>query len=195
MRIDPINCISKNMKIAILGAESTGKTQLAQALVAHAQGLGLGAQGIPEVLREWCDARGRTPQPQEQLSIAQTQAQRALDAVATDWLVADTTPLMTAIYSDLLFSDRSLYEMALAHQRWYDLTLVLGLDLPWVADGLQRDGPQVRAPVDDLLRAALQRGQLPYVCIYGTGAERLATALRAIAAQQRQDNNTGTVAP
>ena len=112
------------MKIAILGAESTGKTQLAQTLVAHAQGRGLSALWVPEVLREWCDTRGKTPQPHEQLSIAQAQAQRALDAKATDWLVADTTPLMTAIYSDMLFADRSIYDMALAHQAGVPVTIV-----------------------------------------------------------------------
>jgi hypothetical protein len=31
--------------------------------------------------------------------------------------VADTTPLMTAIYSDMLFDDTSLYPFALEHQR------------------------------------------------------------------------------
>jgi hypothetical protein len=31
--------------------------------------------------------------------------------------VADTTPLMIAIYSDMLFDDKSLYDFALQHQR------------------------------------------------------------------------------
>lgn len=177
------------MKIAILGAESTGKTQLAQALAAHAQTTGLRVQAVPEVLRQWCTQHGRTPQAHEQWAIAQAQTQQVLDADPADWLVADTTALMTAIYSDLLFQDTSLYPLALAHQCHYDLVLLMGLDLPWVADGWQRDGPQVRVPVDQRLRAALQRCQMPYACIYGLGTERLAAALRAIAASARA---TGT---
>jgi nicotinamide riboside kinase len=170
------------MKIAILGAESTGKTQLAQSLAAHWTKLGHSALWVPEVLREWCEREGRTPAPHEQLAICQEQAQRVLQAPAADWLLADTTPMMTAIYSDMLFADASLYDFALAHQRHYDLTLVMALDLPWVADGLQRDGPHVREPVDRLLRAALQRGALPYTVIGGHGEQRTLAALDAIKA-------------
>lgn len=38
-----------------------------------------------------------------------------------------------------------------------DVTLLTATDLPWQADGAQPDGPHVRAPVDALVRAALQR--------------------------------------
>ncbi len=168
------------MKIAILGAESTGKTQLAQTLATHWKAQGHSALWVPEVLREWCEREGRTPAPHEQWSICQEQAQRVLQAPVTDWLVADTTPMMTAIYSDMLFDDASLYDFASAHQRHYDLTLVMALDLPWVADGLQRDGPHVREPVDRLLRAALARGALPYTVIKGRGEQRTLAALAAI---------------
>ena len=167
------------MKISILGPESTGKTQLAQSLNAHWNALGQSALWVPELLREWCDKEGRTPQPHEQRDICREQAARVLQAPAVDWLIADTTPLMTAIYSELLFADRTLYDFALEHQRHYDLTLVMELDLPWVADGLQRDGAHVREPVDRLLRAALEQGGVSYHVIRGRGQERLAAALRA----------------
>ena len=168
------------MKIALLGAESTGKTALAQALLAHGQLCQRQVLWVPEYLREWCDAAGRTPLAHEQALIAQTQAERALAAPTCDWLLVDTTPLMTAVYSDLLFADRSLYESALAHQTHYDLTLLMGLDLPWVADGLQRDGPQVRLPVDTRLRHALLGAGIRFSVIYGWGADRSQAALRAM---------------
>lgn len=168
------------MKIALLGAESTGKTALATALAGHWQQQGHTALVVGEFLREWCDLHGRTPRPDEQLAIAQAQAQRTLAAPPAAWLLADTTPLMVAVYSDLLFDDPSLYDMALEHQRHYDLTLLTGLDLPWVADGLQRDGPHVREPVDARVRAALARGGVAYKVVYGRGDERLANALFAI---------------
>ena len=78
------------MKIAILGAESTGKTQLAQALSAHWNALGQSALWVPEVLREWCDRESRTPHQHEQWDIVQEQATRVLQAPAVDWLIADT---------------------------------------------------------------------------------------------------------
>ena len=88
---------------------------------------------------------------------------------------------MVAIYSAMLFEDGTLYRFALAHQREYHVTLLTGLDLPWVADGLQRDGPHVREPVDALVREALARANVHFRTVYGRGDERLANALAAIA--------------
>lgn len=169
------------MKIAILGAESTGKTQLAQALVGALACQAGGAHWVPETLREWCDLAGRTPQVHEQAAIAATQIQRVNAAPKARFILADTTALMTAIYSDLLFDDSSLYADAFAHHCNYDLTLVMGLDLPWVADGIQRDGPQMRSRVDSQLRKVLQTAALNHVVIYGQGIARTNCALQAIA--------------
>jgi nicotinamide riboside kinase len=170
------------LKIALLGAESTGKTELTQRLAAHfaAAPNANRVHLVPEYLREWCNTQSRTPRPDEQVGIATEQARRVEASVPHDWLIADTTPLMIAIYSDMLFDDPSLYGMALAHQRRYDLTLVTGLDLPWVADGLQRDGPHVREPVDALIRAALARGNINYQVVYGAGDARFENALKCI---------------
>ena len=169
------------MKIALLGAESTGKTQLAGELAAYLRARGNSVTVVPEVLREWCEREGRTPRPEEQLAIAQEQ-ERLVDEAAdrAEIVIADTTALMVAIYSAMLFEDGTLYQFALDCQRSYDVTLLTGLDLPWVADGLQRDGAHVREPVDALVREALARASVPYRLVYGSGGERLANALAAM---------------
>ena len=166
-------------RIALLGAESTGKTQLSLALVHALRARGHEVHWVGEYLRTWCDAQGRTPLANEQAQIAQQQAEAVLQH-RSGIVITDTTPLMTAVYSHKLFQDESLYPMAIAHQQLYDMTLVTGLDLPWVADGLQRDGPQVREPVDALVRAALQRAGVGYKVVYGAGDERLNNALLAL---------------
>lgn len=167
-------------RIALLGAESTGKTHLAEALAERLRAQGQSAMVISEVLRAWCERQGRTPHAHEQAGIALEQARRVLAPMCVDVVIADTTPLMTAVYSHLLFGDESLYDFALHHQRVYDATLLTGLDLPWVADGLMRDGPQVREPVDALLRAALRGADLGWQVIYGQREVRIEKALNAI---------------
>lgn len=181
-------------RIALLGAESTGKSWLTQALAQVLQSRGKQATTVDEVLRHWCAREGRTPLPHEQMGIAQAQAQAVLQ-VTQGWVISDTTPLMTAVYSHMLFDDESLYPMALAHQSVYDTTLVTGLDLAWVADGLQRDGPHVRGPVDTLVRQALERAGIAYRVVYGQGPQRLNNALLALglpgeddAARQTREN-------
>ena len=167
------------LRIAIVGAESTGKSWLAQALAACLCQRGQQARAVPENLRAWCEREGRTPRRDEQAAIAHAQMQAVLDVQAAV-VIADTTPLMTAVYSDYLFDDDSLFDMALNHQRLYHHTLVTGLDLPWVADGLQRDGPHVRGPVDLRVRQALGRGGIAHAVVYGQGLQRLNNALLAL---------------
>lgn len=183
------------MKVAILGAECTGKTTLCAQLVATLALRGKSAHAVGEVLREWCEQHGRTPQAHEQTAIAQAQAQRELEAGACDVLLADTTPLMTAVYSDVLLWDPSLYPFALAHHARYDLTLVMGLDLPWVADGIQRDGALVQAQVDARLRAVLQDHGIRFSVVYGQNAQRGACALMAIDQARAQVEHSAPAAP
>jgi nicotinamide riboside kinase len=166
--------------IAVVGAESTGKTELARLLAERLTQRGIAATLVPEVLREWCEREGRTPRPDEQAAIADEQTRRIAEAARDGVVVADTTALMTAVYSDMLFDDRSLYAEALAAQAGYTITLLTALDLPWVADGMQRDGPHVREPVDALVRAALARAGIAYGVVHGRGPQRLASAWTAL---------------
>lgn len=167
--------------VALLGAESTGKTQLSTGLAAHLRGRGLRAVAVPEVLRAWCTREGRAPRPEEQFAIAQEQeAQVDAAAAAADYVIADTTALMVLVYSGMLFEDSELWRFALARQQRYDATLVTGLDLPWVPDGLQRDAAHAREPVDALVRSLLQRAGVGYQVVYGSGPSRLQGALLAL---------------
>jgi nicotinamide riboside kinase len=166
--------------VALLGAESTGKTTLAEALGAALRGRGEDVAVVGEYLREFCEAVGRTPRREEQRAIAAEQSRR-IDAAAAGAgvVVADTSALMIAVYSDIVFGDTSLYEEAEAAHRRCDLTLLAALDLPWLPDEL-RDGPHVRVPVDERVVASLQRAHVGFTRIGGIGTARLENALRAI---------------
>lgn len=170
--------------ISILGAESTGKSTLALALC---EALNAGSPSRPrcahvdEALRNFCLRNGRTPTRDEQTEIAAEQSRRiATAAQCHEVVIADTSALMTAVYSEYVFGDTSLYEAALATQAGYTLTLLTALDLPWQPDGLQRDGAHVRQPVDTLIRRALQHAGLGWSVVAGQGAARLANATSAV---------------
>ncbi|MDH0866822.1 ATP-binding protein [Mitsuaria sp. GD03876] len=169
------------LHIALVGAESTGKSQLAIALHEHLRSqTRLRCALVGEFLREWCDREGRTPRPDEQRAIAEEQWRRAeIAALDHDLVLHDTTPLMTAVYSEQLFDDTSLHPFALQVQARMDATLLMALDLPWVADGL-RDGPHAQQPTDRLLRRALRDAGLGYSLVTGAGPERLQQALNAL---------------
>src|SRR5437764_12014919 len=101
-------------RIALLGAESTGKSRLAREIADHLRERGLRTAAVPEVLREWCVREGRAPRPEEQLAIAQEQ-ERRVDVAARDHdlVVSDTTALMAAIYAGMLLPEGELLRLAL----------------------------------------------------------------------------------
>ena len=181
------------LRIAIVGAESTGKTALAQALTDRIAALsGLRCTWVGEHLRAWCDTHGRTPRLDEQPAIA-AQQQALIDAAAQahEVVVCDTTPLMTAVYSDWLFNDQRLHADAVAWQRQCQITLLTALDIDWQPDGLQRDGPQVRVPVDTRVRSLLIQHGLPWALVAGQGDARLESAIDAVAPLLRQRQGPG----
>ena len=169
--------------ICIIGAECTGKTTLAAALATH-----YASPWVPEYLRTFCDQHQRTPTPAEQHHILATQLQfedAALNRAqeqGQDFVFCDTAPLLTAVYSQFVFGDLELYELARsAHQR-YALTLLMEPDIPWVADGLQRDSPQVQPTIHQLLVQELRRSGAPTASIRGAGEAREMLARQAVEA-------------
>ena len=166
--------------VCIAGAECTGKTTLARSLALHFSGV-----WVPEYLREFCAARQRPPRSDEQLQILQAQHEREEAALAQarheacPLVFCDTPALLIAIYSVHYFADPTLLEPAHALHTRYALTLLLAPDLPWVADGVQRDGAGMQAAVHALLHSELDRSY-PVVCIAGRGLARLQATIDAV---------------
>ena len=182
------------LRVALVGAECTGKTQLAEQLAPRlARDTGLRVAWVPEHLRQWCDRVGRTPLAHEQASILRAQHERIEAAAAThDIVVCDTTALMTAVYSRFIFGDRTLEQRATALQQRMAMTLLMAIDLPWVADGHQRDGAHVREPVDEMLRELLIGHRLPWAVVSGQGPARLDSAVDALAPLLRPRSEAGS---
>lgn len=182
------------LRIAILGAEATGKSTLAAALAAHYHTL-----WVPEYLREFVETTQRPPVAAEQLLIATTQlqheaesAKRVLDNAvqgmeqgmvqASSLLFCDTTPLMTAIYSEHYFveADSALARLAAAHD--YAATIVTAPSMPWVADGMQRDSDAVRQKVHQTLLHKLQQAGIQYQLVDGSLQQRVLQSVEYLGA-------------
>jgi nicotinamide riboside kinase len=132
---------------------------------------------VPEYLREFVDTHQRVPYEDDQPGIARTQRARE-DAMAASmgarrYLFCDTTPLMTAVYSRIYWGrvPPELLEMEAAHD--YAVTLVAGLDLPWVPDGLMRESEEVRQRVHECLLAVLRERGIPFTLLEGDLPQRM----------------------
>jgi len=166
-------------RIAILGAESSGKSTLCEALARRH-----GTVWVPEYLREFVDTMGRVPFEEDQFGIARTQRARedAAALQARDYLFCDTTPLMTALYSRVYWGrvDAQLTELARSHD--YALTLVTATDTPWTPDGLQRESEEVRDLVHRMVLAELRERGIPFLLVEGDLPQRLRQVENALAA-------------
>lgn len=173
----------KPFRVAVVGGECTGKTSLCQAL-----GLQLPAPWVPEYLREFVDRVARAPQAHEQVEILEAQIERERNAVAVArrgrlrWVVTDSAPIVTALYSEIYFGDRSLYPVAERHHAGYAFTLLTDVDLAWEPDGLQRDSPAMRAQAHERIRGWLAASGAPFMLVSGDEPARLAAALQALRA-------------
>ena len=165
-------------RIAILGAESSGKSTLAAALAEHYHTL-----WVPEYLREFVDVHGRVPREEDQYGIALTQMQREDAAAmrAARFLFCDTTPLMTALYSKVYWGrvDAQLAQLDSVHD--YALTLVTAPDGPWVPDGLQRESEAVRQSVHALVLANLRARGIAHTVVAGDPDQRMARVVQLLA--------------
>jgi NadR type nicotinamide-nucleotide adenylyltransferase len=157
-------------RIAVLGAESSGKSTLCGALARRYDTL-----WVPEYLREFVDTHARVPFEADQVGIALTQRARedAAALQANEFLFCDTTPLMTALYSRVYWGrvDTQLERLASRHD--YALTLVTAPDTPWVADGLMRESEEVRQRVFAMLVGELDARGIRFVLVEGDLPHRL----------------------
>jgi len=170
----PVGCV-----IALLGAEGTGKTQLANALTARLVQRGIAAELVPDVSSEWRTRLARDPDAIERAEMAAEQTLRIASAAKRGVVVADTTALIAAVEGEVRSGETSLslYDLALAAHRGYAITLLMALDLPQAAGQASSERAQ---EADALVRAALTRAGSPYAVIHGRGPERLASAWNAI---------------
>ncbi len=167
--------------ISIVGGECTGKSTLAAAL-----GVRLPGVVVPEFLREWVDRQGRVPGPDEQAAgmaghrEAEVHAARQAGRVGMNWVVSDSGPLMTAIYSIQYYDDDSLLAPAL---EWTARSAVVAWcqhDFPWQPDP-QRDGSQARLTSQQILTSIFaDHPELPALAVRGPLADRVETVLREV---------------
>lgn len=164
-------------RIVLTGAESTGKSTLAKALVAH-----YAAPCSGEFVRQYVDELQRELTVDDLGPIARGQfgLEDQAASEATDIVFHDTNILSSIIYAKHYF-DVSLDSADDAFaKRDYTLYLLCMPDIPWVADEGQRESPEARDALQAIFKAKLEELNLPYVEIGGTAEERITKVIKAI---------------
>jgi HTH-type transcriptional regulator, transcriptional repressor of NAD biosynthesis genes len=163
-------------RVAILGAESTGKTTLARALADHFQTL-----WVPEYAREYLSASAQPCTRDDMLRIAHGHAalEDRLARQANRLLFSDTDLLTTQIWHEHYFGDSPSDLRRLASERRADLYLLCSPDMSWIADGL-RDSPNHRQWFHERFQRQLEARGDRTVILSGPHERRLAVAIGAV---------------
>jgi NadR type nicotinamide-nucleotide adenylyltransferase len=163
--------------VVVTGSECTGKTTLAKALAAR-----FNASCSGEFVREYLDRKAAFLDDSDVDAIArgQADAEDAAAAAGTRVVIKDTDLVSTVIYAHHYYGGCPAWIERAAQERLGDLYLLLHPDVPWVADGLQRDRPAERARLHDLFRQRLDALGAHVVDITGGWARRRARAVHAI---------------
>lgn len=160
-------------RIGLLGAESTGKTTLAEGLARSVDGF-----VAEEYLRDFVRDFGRAPTLEDQEGIFLTQqatvatVMRAAAHAGVPWVIADPLPLMTAVYSVVYFDDDTLLTAGIDDALDYDLLVWCAPDFPGSPEPGMRDGEQIRRRTDAVI-TDLIAPRLPLVPVTGDPDTRL----------------------
>lgn len=164
------------IKIAIVGPESTGKSDLTKALAAR-----LNCKHTVEIAREYLTARNGKYTEEDLSEMARLQCE-AEDAINdTSILICDTTTLIIKIWSDVKYGRCSKEITDLYMSRKYDFTLLTDIDLPWSDDPL-REHPSLedRKMLMDLYKVELTAHRIKFGIVSGVGEDRTNNALQLI---------------
>jgi NadR type nicotinamide-nucleotide adenylyltransferase len=167
------------IRVVLIGAESTGKTMLARSLAED-----LEVPWVPEYARQYLDQK-RAPLSYEDVEpIARGQMAGEDEAQLTDTglLILDTDLVSTTVYARYYYGSCPLWIEKAALERKAPLYLLLHPDVPWVADGAQRDRPNDRQELHERFRGTLDTMSAHVVDVRGAWAARAHTARDAIQA-------------
>ena len=176
---DPLPGSRRNYRIALLGAESSGKTTLATDLTAALRNNGYNAGMVSEYLRTWCQENSRLPGFDDQVVILE--GQLALEDAAAaefDVLVCDPAAITTGFYSLEYFGSDLHLKSELLNR--YDQIFLCDIDFPWQPDPL-RDSEATREHMHSLIVTYLTQsheiagGRIPLLS--QSAPQRLAQAL------------------
>lgn len=177
-------------RIALMGAESTGKSTLAAYMAERC-----GTRFVPEIGREVWEARQGRLAPEDYVAIAKRH--RAAEDAALEhcqrYLFVDTNALTTLLlgfcYGHLLEAPPELLGYARDCARRYAAHFLCGDEIPFDQDGW-RDDAGWRSRIQGMVRYDLQVRGIPYMELNGT-LEQRAGQLLAKLEEERGRSDSG----
>lgn len=166
----------KIRKIAIIGPESTGKSESCQHLSYHYQ-----TEWVPEFARFYLDRLDRPYEKNDLRAIAEGQLSWEDDKAeyANQYLFCDTNLIVIKIWSDHKYGSTDPWIENQMKERSYDFYLLNNIDIPWTPDP-QREHPTMRKHFFNQYKDYLIQHNLPFAIVSGIEGDRKECAVQAI---------------
>lgn len=160
-------------KIAIIGAESTGKTALCEQLALH-----FNTVWVPEFAREYfndSDIYNYTLEDLENIALKQVELEEKLSKKANALLFCDTALITLKIWAELEFGVCPESIERFMRSNPYDYYLISNNDVAWEPDP-QRLNKFPREQIFEMNREAVLVEKVPFGIVQGTGDLRILNA-------------------
>jgi len=165
------------LKIAIIGPESTGKSELAQSLAVH-----YNTTWIPEYAREYIEKLNRPYTYRDICKIARNQIEEELKLENNsngEIVFFDTELIITKVWFEYCYKRVPKFLLQRLKKNFFDLYLLCEPDIPWQPDPVREHGND-RQFFFDWYRREIELIGKPYVIINGIGKIRKENAENAI---------------
>lgn len=165
-------------KVAVIGPESTGKSELAEFLAAE-----FNTVWVEEYARRYLSKLTRPYGPEDLIDIAKGQIslEETVMEKANRVLICDTDLHVIKVWSNFKygFCDRRILEWIAS--RKYDFYLLTYIDVPWQEDPL-REHPEQREQLYDIYLSEMRNQQVPFAEVRGSREQRRSLAKKHVEA-------------
>jgi NadR type nicotinamide-nucleotide adenylyltransferase len=163
-------------KVAIIGPECTGKSDLSKFLAEHFR-----TTWVPEYARGYIGNLVRPYVQNDLLTIAHGQLRLEDEWVrdANQVLICDTNLYVIKVWSEFKYGNCHADILQQIATRKYDLYMLTYVDLPWEEDP-QREHPDQREQLYQIYLNEMKNQSVPYVEIRGEREQRRKLAIDAI---------------
>jgi len=164
-------------RVVLIGAESTGKTELAQYLAKY-----FGTYWVPEYAREYVESLTNRYTYNDILYIAKKQIEIENEYLkkTNSILFYDTFLIITKVWLDVVYNKCPDWIIENIEKSKINLFLLCNNDIPWVKDDVRENGGEMRDKLFNIYRKELEYFNFDYEIIEGTGIKRKQKAVNII---------------
>lgn len=165
------------LKIAVVGAESSGKTWLCENLAAHYK-----TTWVPEYAREYfndSDIYNYTLDDLILIAKKQIELEEEFIKTANRFLFCDTTLITLKIWAILEFNHTPPFIEEHLNKIKYDYYFITNNQMPWVEDHL-RQNKHSRELLFQMNETEVKKSGIPYSVVTGVNEERLGFAVNKL---------------